>query len=79
LEAKKERRKEEMHPLVIPPAVMLMAKKLKAVQASRPLSLVIAVTTIPCCMGLGLPCALAIFPLQMSMDISKLEPECDMI
>jgi tricarboxylate carrier len=62
-------------PLVIPPAVMLMARKLKAVQASRPLSLVIEVTTITCCMGLGLPCALAIFPPQMSMDISKLEPE----
>ena len=62
-------------PLVLPPVIMSAAHRIKMVQRSKPLALMVELLAITACMSMGLPAAIAIFPQQMSIEARKLEPQ----
>ena len=62
-------------PLVIPPVVMQGFLATGAVAAGSAAAVALELVTITISMSVGLPCALALLPLQMSLDVKQLEPE----
>ena len=62
-------------PLVIPTVVMKAILATGAVAAGGGAAIVLEIITITLSMSVGLPCALALQPLQMSLDVKSLEPE----
>jgi hypothetical protein len=62
-------------PLVLPPLIMSAANRMQMVRTSKPIALVVELMAITACMSMGLPAAIAIFPQQMAIDVSILEPE----
>jgi tricarboxylate carrier len=62
-------------PLVLPPLIMSAAHRMKAVRTSRPIALAVELMAITACMSMGLPAAIAIFPQNMSIAVTSLEPE----
>merc|ERR1712070_1186005 len=62
-------------PLVLPPVIMSAAHRIKMVQRSKPLALMVELLAITACMSMGLPAAIAISPQQMSIEARKLEPQ----
>lgn len=59
-------------PLLFPPMIMTAVKKSGVIRAGGPL-IAAEVTTIALCLSIGLPCALALQPQKMSLDVNDLE------
>lgn len=59
-------------PLLFPPMIMQAVKKSNIIRAGGPL-IALEVLTITAFMGIGLPCALALQPQKMTLNVSDLE------
>mmetsp|Transcript_6213 Transcript_6213/g.10317 ORF Transcript_6213/g.10317 Transcript_6213/m.10317 type:complete len:158 (+) Transcript_6213:1-474(+) len=61
-------------PLLIPPVVMKIVGAAGLVAPKTPLSVAVELATITACLSVGLPCALALQPQRMELDVASLEP-----
>lgn len=62
-------------PLLIPPITMGILRKSLLKNSPKPLLILAELTVIGVALGVGLPCALAILPQSMTLDVNDLEPD----
>jgi hypothetical protein len=61
-------------PMLLPPLTMALLNKSLLLSAPKAVKLATEVVLIAGCMGIGLPCALAIQPQTMKLPVASLEP-----
>ena len=61
--------------LLMPPLIMGTMKKLNLFPKTPRLATVAELAVVFCCLQIGLPTAIALFPSKLEMNVSELEPE----
>ena len=62
-------------PMLAPPVIMAGLRRVPLIAAGGAVAAAAEVLSVSACLGLGLPLAIAIFPQEMQIATSKLEPE----